>query len=113
MRAATDQRGTPTRCDDLARALWTMAGGDATGIVHWVGAGTASRVEWAGEILAICRRLGRAAEGAGVQPVTMDELGLRAVRPAWSVLDGVSGWALTGGRPPPWQERLEAALREG
>jgi dTDP-4-dehydrorhamnose reductase len=100
-----DQVGCPTATADLARALLSLAIGDAAaieGVVHVAGGG--EPVSWHGFAAEIFRQAGLATR---VQPCTTAEMPRPAARPAFS--------ALASERPgapllPPWQQGLSDFL---
>ena len=97
----TDQTGSPTWTEDLAKAIMALVKAGATGTFHVVNAGTASRHELAVAALA--------AAGLGAVPVaqarTVPAPGI-AARPAYSVLDTAAFTRRTGRAPRPWREAL-------
>ena len=96
----TDQVMTPTSTADLAPALWRMVDGGARGVYHCTNAGRCSWFEFASAIFELAHMDVR------VHPTTSDKLGLKAARPAFSVLDN-SKLARAGYGPPrPWREAL-------
>lgn len=81
VRAAADQWGTPTRAEDLARAIWALVAGGRSGIYHAVGPDWVNRPQWAHRIAAL-----GGLDGSLVQAVTTPELNLAAPRPLRSGL---------------------------
>ena len=87
-----DQHGSPTSALDLAGAILAIADGWVRGetgargqTYHLAGAGSASWLELALQVMAECRKLGRPA--AEVDPISTSQWPAKAVRPAYSVLD--------------------------
>ena len=101
LRVVTDQRGSPTFCDDLAEAVLDLILADAHGVVHAVNAGETT---WHGFAVAIARLLGSDVE---IAKVTTDEYPRPARRPAYSVLDTVLLRALIGRPMPTWEDALK------
>lgn len=104
LRVVDDQVMSPTASADVARVLMLLlTQGCASGTYHVVNRGAASWYEFAKEIV---RGAGIAAT---VRSCSSDELGLRASRPRYSVLETerVSGLV---GAPAFWQEALERYL---
>jgi dTDP-4-dehydrorhamnose reductase len=100
-----DQRGCPTYCPDLAKAIIQLCRENASGIVHVTNAGDCSWFEFAREIV----------KGAGlsteVRPVSTQKMARPAPRPAYSVLSASSLHRL-GIRMPSWQDALRRYLQE-
>jgi dTDP-4-dehydrorhamnose reductase len=100
-----DQRGCPTYCPDLAKAIIQLCRKNAHGIVHVTNEGNCSWFEFACEIL----------KGAGlatiVSPVTTEQMPRPARRPAYSVLSRTSlqRWDVS---MPTWQDALQRYLQE-
>lgn len=105
LRVVDDQVGSPTYVVDLARALHLLIRKDARGLVHFANAGACSRYLLAREILSAG---GLAA--THILPITTQEAGRIAMRPANSALDTTLYASLTGERPRVWQEALRDYL---
>jgi dTDP-4-dehydrorhamnose reductase len=105
LKVVNDQYGSPTSVADLAEAIAQLLSTGHRGIVHFVNAGVCSRYELAGAILAI---LGGPAPP--LRPISTDDAGRLAVRPAHSALDTTLFHRLTGTVPRPWREALEEYL---
>jgi dTDP-4-dehydrorhamnose reductase len=99
LRVVADEFGNPTYAADLADAIAELIGsGDVSGLHHVVNSGTASRAEWARELL----------RQAGLQvPIvetTRGEWQRPSTPPGWGVLEPTD---LPSGEPMrPWQEAL-------
>jgi dTDP-4-dehydrorhamnose reductase len=104
LRIVSDQVGSPTWAEDLARAVRAVLDVRATGIYHAVNSGSCSWHEFAVTIL----------RSAGLErrviPISTAELARPAKRPARSVLDCAKLAAL-GIRMRPWQDALAEYLR--
>lgn len=105
-----DQIGTPTHAASLARGLWALARAGATGIHHFTDAGVASWYDFAVAIEEEGRALGLH-DGCTVKPIRTEDYPTPAARPAYSVLDKSSTWALTG-TPDHWRIELRKMLAE-
>jgi dTDP-4-dehydrorhamnose reductase len=100
-----DQRGGPTYCIDLARAIIELCRKNATGIVHATNAGECSWFEFA---RAIVSEAGLTTE---VRPISTQQMPRPAPRPAYSVLSAKSLKSL-GVQMPTWQDALQRYLKE-
>jgi dTDP-4-dehydrorhamnose reductase len=112
LRVVADQVTAPTYTRDLATTVASLVArvaadpALATGVVHATAAGQCSWHEFAAAILA----------EAGLQvpliAITTAELGARAARPAYSVLENARLATLGVERPPPWHDGLRRYLAE-
>jgi len=100
-----DQRGGPTYCVDLARAIIELCHKDASGIVHVTNSGDCSWFEFAQAIVK------RAGLGTEVRPVSSLQMARPAPRPAYSVLSATS-LRHYGIQMPTWQGALRRYLDE-
>ena len=106
----SDQVGSPTYAEDLARAIVTMMENDDRGmfegIYHFSDEGVCSWYDFASEIVRIsglpCR----------VNPVTTAEYPTKTQRPAYSVLDKTKIKNTFGVAVPRWQDSLAACMKE-
>jgi dTDP-4-dehydrorhamnose reductase len=106
LRVVNDQVGSPTYARDLAAALVRLLERNLSGVFHLTNSGACSWYEFTREIL----RQG----GFGhvpVSPMSSEELGRPARRPAYSVLANAAWHA--AGEPilRPWPEALTAMLQ--
>ena len=101
----SDQIGSPTYAADLAEGIIRLVEREFTGIVHLTNSGSCS---WFAFAQAIARGIG--ADPKCIAPITADELGMQARRPAYSVLANAAWNAL--GLPPlrPWDSALSDRL---
>ncbi|MDR3170731.1 MAG: dTDP-4-dehydrorhamnose reductase [Treponema sp.] len=111
-----DQRGSPTWAGDLARtvlALITAADSKAVpyGIYHYTNEGNITWFDFAQEIYAQGRRLGRLTKDCAVTPCTSDEFPAKVKRPAYSVLDKTKIKTALGLEIPAWDLSLGKFLR--
>jgi dTDP-4-dehydrorhamnose reductase len=75
-----DQRGCPTKADDLARALKDLAESDLRGICHVTNTGDCTWHEFAEAIVSLMGL------SIPVRPITTEQMGRLARRPSYSVL---------------------------
>jgi dTDP-4-dehydrorhamnose reductase len=101
-----DQFGSPTWVEDLAEALERLVTIEARGVLHCANRGVCSRYELAGAILELT-----GARGARLAPITTEEAGRIAARPAYSALDSGRYARLARAAPRPWREALGDHLR--
>ncbi len=106
LRVVADQVTSPTYAGDLAAHLVVLAETEHFGLYHIVNRGFCSWYEFASAIISL------AGLSAPLIPISSNELGLKARRPAFSALASVR--LLSAGLPPLrfWREALEAFLRE-
>jgi len=109
LKVVSDQVGSPTFVEDLAEALLRLLRVEHRGVVHFANDGSCSRFELA---RAIVEALGPAATARPV-PITTEEAGRLAARPAYSALDTTLYARLTGAAPRPWKDALCAYLAAG
>ncbi len=105
LRVVADQRGCPTHAEDLANALRQILPQDVRGILHVAGAGNCTWYEFASEIISLTGLSAR------VEPISTDEAGRPARRPAYSVLS-CRRLNDVGIRMPHWRESLTRFVRE-
>jgi dTDP-4-dehydrorhamnose reductase len=105
LKVVADQIGSPTYTRDLARAIRELIWEDAHGILHITNSGTCSWFDFAKETLQ------RAGRNPPISPITSEQAGRPAKRPAYSAL---SPKALTsyGILLRTWQEALQAYLAD-
>ena len=94
VRVVADQVGTPTHAASLARAIWALHGHG--GIFHWTDAGITSWYDFAVAIQDEAVQLGLLDRCVPIIPIATADYPTPARRPAWSVLDKASSWAITG-----------------
>jgi dTDP-4-dehydrorhamnose reductase len=100
-----DQRGSPTYCVDLARAIMTLCRKDASRIVHVTNSGDCTWFEFAREIVKGARLQ------TEVRPVGSQQMARPAPRPAYSVLAATSLRRYGIGMPS-WEDALRRYLEE-
>lgn len=106
IRVVADQYCSPSYVRHVARAIgFLVLNVEAFGIYHVVNGGATT---WQALAVEVFRQAGLEVE---VEPITTDQYGARAPRPAYSVLDTTKYHALPG-RPamPTWQEGLREYL---
>lgn len=96
VRVVADQIGTPTHADGLARAIWALIAANAHGMFHWTDAGAASWYDFAVAIQEEALAIGLLDRAVPVIPIRTEDYPTPAQRPAYSVLDKSSAWAITG-----------------
>jgi dTDP-4-dehydrorhamnose reductase len=107
VRAIVDQRSVPTWVHDAADVMIRLLERDApAGIHHASNAGNASWYEFA------CEAVTRAGLNSDVEAVRVDDLGLPARRPGYSVLDVTATERLVGPIRS-WGDALAQAIGEG
>jgi dTDP-4-dehydrorhamnose reductase len=103
LRVVTDQVGSPTYASDLAEGVTRLVERQATGILHLTNSGACS---WFAFAQAIAREVG--ADPDRITPITSEQLGLRAHRPAYAVLANTAWNALGLPLLRPWDAALHA-----
>jgi dTDP-4-dehydrorhamnose reductase len=111
VRVVSDQVGTPTHAASLARAILGLLARDATGTFHWTDAGVCSWYDFAVAIQeeAVAARL--LPRAVPVVPIRTEDYPTPARRPAMSILDKSSTWALLGPARH-WREELRDAIAD-
>ncbi len=105
LRVVADQRGAPTWTSDLSAAIVALLQSPASpALCHATNTGVAS---WHELACAVASQLGYHAE---IEPVTTAEVGARAARPAYSVLDCSAAERITGALRD-WRSALAQAIR--
>lgn len=109
LKVVDDQVGSPTYTKDLARAIHVLldkisrelgVGSREYGIYHVSNSGAVSWYEYTKEILKLAKSKTK------VLPISSEELGRPATRPAMSVLDNSKFIKFTGYRMRSWREAL-------
>jgi dTDP-4-dehydrorhamnose reductase len=108
LRVVSDQRGSPTYTLHLARLLAEMPRVEAYGIYHATGLGDCSWFEFAQTIVKSA-----GLEGVGVVPISTEESGRKARRPANSVLENRRLTECRLGLLPHWEKGLAHYVQEG
>jgi dTDP-4-dehydrorhamnose reductase len=106
MRMVDDQTSVPTPAAFVGMETTTLLRQKASGLVHVVPSGEATRYEFAREVV-------RAVKSASsVQPARTSEFPAPARRPVYSVLDNRRMAAIAGSALPDWKSLLPNFLRE-
>ncbi len=105
-RVVSDQRGRPTAAADLAPALWRLALGPVTGVLHVAGAGEATWHDVARLVFGHARR------PELLTACTTAAFPTPARRPPDSRLDTARADRLLGAPLPPWEDSLRRCLAE-
>jgi dTDP-4-dehydrorhamnose reductase len=110
VRVVADQIGTPTSATGLAGALWALALAGASGIHHHTDAGVASWYDFAQAIGEDAHVAGKLAAAPRVIPIATQDYPTPARRPAFSVLDKTSTWAILGAPSAHWRVAMRDVL---
>lgn len=108
----TDQIGTPTWANSLARVIWQLIDRNARGLFHWSDAGVASWYDFAVAIQEEAHALGLLQKQIPIQPIATADYPLPAHRPGFSVLDKTAACRLLGHQPDHWRTNLRQMLKE-
>jgi dTDP-4-dehydrorhamnose reductase len=107
----SDQVGTPTWANGLARALWAAAAKPAlSGTYHWSDAGVCSWYDFAVAIYEEGRTLGLLSNPVTVKPIPARDYPTPARRPSYSVLDKAGTWEDLQLEGVHWRSQLRAML---
>lgn len=104
LRVVSDQKGRPTFCEDLAHAAIDLL--DHQGIYHFANEGEATWLEFAEEILKLLKEKGTGVKCEAIDPISSQEYGAPAQRPAFSVLKTDKYEKAAAKTPRHWQECL-------
>jgi len=102
LKVVNDQWGCPTYTRDLARAIIDLCSIRPAGIVHATNSGETT---WYGFAEALLQRAGL--DRVKVVPISTEQLGRPAPRPAYSVLDNSRFRRLMGASLRNWEEALQ------
>lgn len=105
LRIVADQRGCPTRAEDLAGAMAVLVESEAQGILHVTNEGACSWYEFACEIVKL------SGKQAAVEPITTEQAGRLAARPAYSVLSAEQRRRL-GINMPHWKKAVSGYINQ-
>lgn len=106
VRVVSDQFGTPTSAEELVKVINLLIQSDRYGIYHATCEGSCNWAEFAKEIFRLCGR------DTKVGPVTTEEYGAKAKRPAYSVLENRRLADEFGYRMQDWKPALEKYLSD-
>jgi dTDP-4-dehydrorhamnose reductase len=104
LRVVNDQTCTPSYVADVARGIAYLLEREASGIVNLTNRGEVTWYDFANEIFR------QSTMQVEVEPITSEQFGAPAPRPAYSVLDNGLYASLGGPALPSWQEALAAYL---
>ena len=104
MRMVDDQTSVPTPSGFLAQQTVALLGRGAEGLFHLTPSGTATRYEFAREVV---KTMGSKSK---VEPARTAEFPTPARRPAYSAMGNAKAAALLGGTLPSWQSELHRAI---
>lgn len=107
LRVVNDQRGSPTYTCHLASKLAELADTKAYGIYHITGSGSCTWFELAQTVVELC-----GLNGVRVVPISSEECGRPARRPAYSVLENRRLSLSNMGLLPHWKVGLTSFLDE-
>jgi dTDP-4-dehydrorhamnose reductase len=111
VRVVADQIGTPTSAATLAQALWGLCQAGAKGVHHHTDAGVASWYDFAQAIAEDAPGVGLLKSQPKVLPIRTEDYPTPARRPAFSVLDKTSTWAILGRPSPHWRCAMRDVLQ--
>lgn len=104
LRIVSDQTGTPTSADQIAEATKLALAKDAEGLFHVAAHGETTWYEFAREICSLAGSTQR------VTPISSEEYGAPARRPAYSVLSSAKFAEQIGPPPGPWRPELARVM---
>ncbi len=107
VRVVDDQRGSPTWARDLAAPIISIIEKGLSGIYHVSNSGSCTWFEFARAIFSILNM------DVEASPISSDELGRKAARPANSVFDLTKLEGSTGIRMRGWMDALREYLATG
>ena len=113
VRVVSDQLGTPTAAESVARAIWALAERPAlNGVFHWTDAGVASWYDFAVAIAEEALIAGLLPRMPEIVPIGTRDYPTAARRPRFSVLDTSSTREAIGSIPPHWRASLRRVIAE-
>ena len=101
-----DQYGTPTSTAELAKAISVLLPTENYGLFHGTGEGSCSWSDFAAEIFRL------SGKDTKVKPITTEEYGAPAARPAYSVLENYMFKLTTDFQFAQWQDAVEVYVKE-
>jgi dTDP-4-dehydrorhamnose reductase len=108
----SDQVGTPTWANGLARAIWTMVTDNITGLYHWSDYGVASWYDFAIAIFEEASALGILDTECAINPIRTEQYPTPATRPHYCVLDKSTTVATLNHKPEYWRDALRHMLQD-
>ncbi len=112
IRVVSDQIGTPTWVDTLARCVLRLAHDERSGMQHVTDSGVGSWYDFAIAIHDIGLEVGLLERSCDIEPIRTSEFPTPAERPSYSVLDKTQSFRLLGGSTPHWRRSLRRCLSE-
>lgn len=106
----SDQVGTPTWVEGLAKAAWRVLEREVTGVLHWTDAGVASWYDFAVAIQELALKHGALDREVRINPIPAVDFPTPAERPKMSVLDKTTTWAALEWTPVHWRANLDTVL---
>jgi dTDP-4-dehydrorhamnose reductase len=103
----SDQKGSPTSCQDLAEAVYNLLKSKVFGIYHFSGEGSCSWYELALSVIEIAKRKDFSLKIENIRPVKTEKTKRPAPRPLFSVLDKSKYKDVTGKEVEHWTVSLE------
>jgi len=107
LRIVDDQIGSPTYTIDVARGIERLVESGRYGIYHMVNKGAVSWYEFARKILDLSER-----HHVMIEPITSEELGRPAIRPAYSALRNLALELTIGDPMRAWEAALGEFIKE-
>ena len=108
----SDQIGTPTWANGLAKVIWQLIESGAEGTYHHSDAGVASWYDFAVAIAEEAEANGLLARRPVLKPIATADYPTPARRPAFSLLDCRETRALLGDDAVHWRTNLRLMLKE-
>jgi dTDP-4-dehydrorhamnose reductase len=106
----SDQKGSPTSCQDLAEAVYHLLKSDAFGLYHFSGEGSCSWYELALAAIEIAKRRDFSLKIENIRPVKTEKFKRPAPRPLFSVLNKSKYKDVTGKKVKHWIDSLEGFI---
>ena len=106
LKVVSDQLCVPSYTHDVAEVIAALVKTDSYGLYHATNSGESSWFEVASETVRL------AGLSTPILPITTQEFGAPAPRPAYSVLDCTKITGITGIQLRPWKQALAAYLHE-
>ena len=108
----SDQIGTPTWANSLARAVWRAVKNNITGTHHWSDAGVASWYDFAYAIMEEGVELGLLDKTIQLKAITTADYPTPASRPCYSVMDKTTTWKALDMQSEHWRVALRKMMSE-
>ena len=108
----SDQVGTPTWANSLAKAVWQAIELNTTGIHHWSDAGVASWYDFAYAIMEEGIALGLLDKPIKINAITTADYPTPASRPCYSVMDKTTTWDALNIKSEHWRVALRSMMNE-